>query len=64
MSNTITPTVFYRTLNVEEFGGRPLSVNSMQPHSSLLTPVMRERVPVNCRSISQNFSPAGVTSPL
>ena len=31
--------------------------------SSLLTPVMRERVPVNCCRISQNFSPAGVTSP-
>jgi len=25
---------------------------------------MREWVPVNCRKISQNFSPAGVTSPL
>jgi hypothetical protein len=31
--------------------------------SSLLTLVMREQVPVNCRRISQNLSPAGVTSP-
>jgi hypothetical protein len=31
--------------------------------SSLLTLVMRERLPVNCRSISQDFSPAGVTLP-
>jgi hypothetical protein len=28
-----------------------------------LTLVMREQVPVNCRRIWQNFSPAGVTSP-
>ena len=30
--------------------------------SSLLTPVMRERVPVNRRRISQNFSAAGLSS--
>src|SRR6266568_1632133 len=31
--------------------------------SSLLTLLMRERAPANCRKISQDFSPAGVTSP-
>jgi hypothetical protein len=32
--------------------------------SSLLTLVMRERLPVSYRRISQNLSPAGVTSPV
>src|SRR5213080_3284877 len=30
MSNTITPTVFYRTLKVEEFGVRALTIDSLR----------------------------------
>jgi hypothetical protein len=37
--------------------------NEERGQSSRLTRVMHDQVPDNCRKISQNFSPAGVTSP-
>src|SRR6476660_7363151 len=46
-------------------GRRPIAGESVGSvgQSLLLTLVMRERVPVNCRRISQTFSPAGLASP-